>query len=418
MFALVDANNFYVSCERVFRPDLNGKPVVVLSNNDGCVISRSNEAKAFIPMGAPAFQYEGVFKEKKVHVFSANFVLYGDMSTRIMNIMSRYTPDMEIYSIDEAFLRLDGLPERDVAAYMQRMRQEILRSTGIPVTVGIAPTKTLAKVAAKIAKKFPGETQSVYWLNNQTKIDKALRWLPAGDIHGIGHRLERKLRRAGVRKAADFLRLPDGWIKKNLSIQGLRIKRELQGIPAFDLEYPQPKKRIATTRTFHGYIDNFDELRERIVTFAAVTSAKLRRQGSAANFLSVFIKTNRHRPDLPQYNGFITLKTPYPDHSANGLAKLAVAALEKIWKPGYAYKKAGVLVSELVPAKVRQLNLFIPVNNKYEKLMETVDRLNRHYGYDLLKLGGQDLERTWKMKQAKLSPQYTTKLSDIITVKT
>ncbi len=418
MFALVDANNFYVSCERVFRPDLNGKPVVVLSNNDGCVISRSNEAKAFIPMGAPAFQYEKIFREKGVYVFSSNFTLYGDMSTRMMNILGRHAPDMEIYSIDEAFLRLDGLAVEKLVPLMQNMKRDVMRSIGIPVTVGIAETKTLAKVAAKIAKKFPGQTQGVYMLDTEEKIRKALRWLPAGDIHGIGRRLAKRLERFGVAKAEDFVKLSDFLLKKYFGIHGLRIKKELLGIRIFDLEFPQPHKRIATTRTFETALTDYEEVRERIVTFASVTGAKLRRQGSAARFLTVFIKTNRHRTDLPQYAGHLTLKLPYPTASSMELAKNAVAGLEKIWRDGYAYKKAGILVSELVPAGTKQLNLFEAYDPRKETLMRSIDRLNGRYGYDVIKLGGQDLSRTWKMKQAHLSPQYTTRLSDVIVVKT
>ncbi len=417
-YALVDANNFYVSCERLFRPDLNGKPVVVLSNNDGCVISRSNEAKAFIPMGAPAFQYEKIFKEKGVEVFSANFTLYGDLSTRMMNIIGRYTPDMEIYSIDEAFLKFEGFENHALDAYMKRMKKEIFRSIGIPVTVGIAPTKTLAKAAARIAKKFPEKTGGVYPLDTQEKINKALRWLPVEDIHGIGRRIAAKLIKMNIRKASDYIKLSDTFLRYRFNIQAVRIKHELSGRSVFDLEMPQPRKRIATTRTFEHNITDFEEIRERIVTFASVTASKLRKQGSACNFITVFIRTNRHREDLKQYAGSITLKTDYPTHSSLILSRLAVAGLKKIWREGYAYKKAGILAGELVPQNTRQLNLFVPPDLRQEKLMQTIDRLNQHYGYDLLKLGGQDPQRTWKMKQARLSPQYTTRLSDIIKVKT
>ncbi len=417
MFALVDANNFYVSCERVFRPDLNGKPVVVLSNNDGCVISRSNEAKPFIPMGAPAFQYEKIFREKKVEVFSSNFALYGDMSTRVMNILARYTPDMEIYSIDEAFLLLDGMEHLHLENHLRRMKKEVEKSTGIPITIGVGNTKTLSKVAAKIAKKFPGKTGGIYILDSPGKIEKALRWLPVEDIHGIGRRLARKLHRMNIRKAEDFIRLSDAWLKKHLSIQGVRIKKELLGERVFGLEMPEPRKRIATTRTFETDIKDFEYLRERLVTFASVTAAKLRKQGSACQLLTVFIRTNRHREDLPQHFGSITLHADYPTDSSLHLARLAVAGLEKIYQPGYRYKKAGVIAGELVPARHRQLNLFVPLNDKHIRLMQSIDKLNAKYGYDLLKTGGQDPARTWKMRQAKLSPSYTTRLEDVIRVK-
>ncbi len=416
-YGLADANNFYVSCERLFRPDLNGKPVVVLSNNDGCVISRSNEAKEFIPMGAPAFQYEKIFKEKKVEVFSANFTLYGDLSTRMMNLIARHVPDMEIYSIDEAFLKFPGFDANFLDEHMRNMKREIFKGIGIPLTIGLAPTKTLAKVAARIAKKFPEKTGGVYILDTQEKINKALRWLPVEDIHGIGRRIASKLKKEKILKASDFIQLPDAWLRKRFSVQAVRIKHELLEIPVFDLEMPQPRKRIATTRTFETNIENFEEIRERIVTFASVTAAKLRRQSLACRFVTVFIKTNRHRSDMPQYFGSITLRTDHPVNSSLELAKWAVRGLEKIWKTGYAYKKAGILVGELVPQSQKQLNLFVSPDERHEKLMQVVDHLNKHYGYDLLKTGGQDPQRTWKMKQTKLSPAYTTRLSDIIKVK-
>ena len=416
-YGLADANNFYVSCERLFRPDLEGKPVVVLSNNDGCVISRSNEAKTFIPMGAPAFQYEKIFLEKGVEVFSANFTLYGDLSSRMMNIIARHVPEIEIYSIDEAFMKFDGFTPDGLTARMRQMKKEIRRSIGIPLTVGLAPTKTLAKVAARIAKKFPEKTGGVYILDDTEKIEKALRWLPVEDIHGIGRRIAAKLHKAGIRKAVDFVAIPEDVLRKRFNVVTARIRRELLGEPLMDLELPQPRKRIATTRTFETNITAFDEIRERIVTFTSVTAAKLRKQGSACNWITVFIRTNRHRDDLPQYHGIITLPAPYSTSSSIELARLAVAGLKKIWRDGYAYKKAGVIVSGLVPAGQRLMNLFVPPDRRHDSLMHTIDRINAKYGHELLKLGGQDPQRTWKMKQAKLSPAYTTRLSDVIRVK-
>jgi len=416
-YGLADANNFYVSCERLFRPDLEGRPVVVLSNNDGCVISRSNEAKAFIPMGAPAFQYERIFREKGVEVFSANFALYGDLSSRMMNLIARHAPETEVYSIDEAFMKFDGFMPEDLVQRMRDMRREIRRAVGIPLTVGLAPTKTLAKAAARIAKKFPDETGGVYILDSYEKMEKALRWLPVEDIHGIGRRLAARLQRLGVKKAVDFTALPEKLLRRKFNVTVARIRRELLGQALTDLEPPQPRKRIATTRTFETRLTDFEEVRERIVTFAAVGASKLRRQGSLANYVTVFIRTDRHREDLPQYHGIITLPAPYSTASSVILARLAAAGLEKIWKEGYAYKKAGVILSDLLPAGKGFDNIFTPHDPRHLSLMKTIDRLNAKYGHDLLKLGGQDPQRTWKMKQAKLSPAYTTRLDDIIRVK-
>ncbi|NPA43238.1 MAG: Y-family DNA polymerase [Chlorobi bacterium] len=416
-YGLADANNFYVSCERLFRPDLEGRPVVVLSNNDGCVISRSNEAKEFVPMGAPAFQYEDIFREKGVEVFSANFALYGDLSSRMMSLIGSRVPEMEVYSIDEAFMKFEGMDPSDTEVRMRELRRTVRKQIGIPLTIGLAPTKTLAKVAARIAKKFPDRTGGVYLLDTPEKIEKALRWLDIEDVHGIGKRLAARLRRMGVHKAADLMRFSPRQLRKKFNVNLARIRRELEGESLYDLEMPQPRKRIATTRTFAENITDFEEVRERIVTFTAVTAAKLRRQGSAANFITVFIRTNRHREDLPQYHGAVTLPAPYSTDSSILLSRLAVEGLRKIWRDGYAYKKAGVIVSELVPANQGFMNLFVPPDDRHRRLMPVIDRLNAKYGHDLLKLGGQDPQRTWKMKQAKLSPAYTTRLSDVIRVR-
>jgi len=258
MFALVDCNNFYASCERVFRPDLIGKPIVVLSNNDGCIIARSNEAKALkIPMGAPAYQYEKIFTENNVQVFSANFVLYGDMSSRVMNILSSYSPDIEIYSIDEAFLKLNGFEKFNLQTYGQKIQRRVTKWTGIPVSVGIAPTKALAKVANRIAKKYPEKTKSVYLIDSEEKRIKSLKWLKIEDVWGIGRQHAKKLNAIKVNTAYDFTQLDDSWVRKNMAIVGLRLKQDLQGIPVLDLEELQAKKNIAVTRSFEK---NYTEL--------------------------------------------------------------------------------------------------------------------------------------------------------------
>jgi len=235
MFGLIDCNNFYASCERVFRPELNGKPVVVLSNNDGCVIARSNEAKKLgVPMGAPAYQYQKLFDEKGVFVFSANFVLYGDMSARVMAIVASFVPDIEIYSIDEAFLLFEGFEQYDLVEYGKKIRKTIYKSTGIPVSIGFAPTKALAKIANRIAKKFPEKTEGVYSIDTEEKRIKALKWIPVEDVWGIGRQHSRRLQLLGVNRAWDFIRQSDGWVKKNMSVVGLRLKRELEGDSTID----------------------------------------------------------------------------------------------------------------------------------------------------------------------------------------
>lgn len=418
MFALVDCNNFYASCERVFRPDLNGKPIVVLSNNDGCVIARSNEAKDLgIPMGAPAFEYEKLFQQQKVHVFSANFALYGDMSHRVMSVLSDYSPDMEIYSIDECFLSLKGFEFFDLQEYGMLMRNKVVKWTGIPISVGIAPTKALSKVANRIAKKFSERTKGVYIIDSEESRIKALKWLKVEDVWGIGRQHAKRLQAQGVKTAYDFTQLNDAFVRKQMSIVGLRLKHDLQGIPTLNLDEVQPKKNIATTRSFDGNYTKFEHISERVSTFAVSCAEKLRKQSSCCNSLMVFVHTNRHRKDLPQYSRNIVIQLPFATNSSIELSKFAVQALKQIFKEGYSYKKAGVIVQDFTPQDSVQKSLFEERNEKHIPLMKAVDKLNALFGQQKIRLASQDAKRVWKMKQEKLSPNYTTKLSDIITIK-
>lgn len=417
MFALVDCNNFYASCERVFRPDLVGKPVVVLSNNDGCVIARSNEAKKLnIPMGAPAFKYEPLFQKNKVHVFSANFALYGDMSHRMMTILSDFCADMEIYSIDEAFLKLSPLQDVSLHEKGCQIRDKATQWTGIPVSIGIAPTKALAKVANHIAKKYPEETKGVYVIDQDEKRIKALKWLSIDKVWGIGRQHTKRLNAMNIKTAYDFTQLSDTWIKKHLSIVGQRLKNELMGIPTLDLEKLNIKKTIATTRSFDENYTTIEPLKERVSTFAVSCAEKLRKQHSCCNSLMVFIHTNGHRPDLPQYSRNMLIKLPYPTNSGIELTQFAIQALSLIFKTGYHYKKAGVIVMDFTPEDNVQQTLFQHRNERHIPLMQTIDMLNQLYGQQKIRLASQDTKRVWKMKQEKLSPRYTTKLSDIITI--
>lgn len=418
MFALIDCNNFYASCERVFRPDLIGKPVVVLSNNDGCVIARSNEAKAVgVPMGAPAFQFEKLFEQHGVQVFSANFTLYGDMSRRVMEILGEYSPEMEIYSIDEAFLKLSGFEQYDLQAYGLEIRNRVVKWTGIPISVGIAPTKSLAKVANRIAKKFQGKTGGSYVMDTEEKRIKALKWLKVEDIWGIGRQFAKKLWAENVRTAYDFTQRDDAWVKKHFSIVGLRLKRDLQGIPTLDLEMVQAKKSIATTRTFDSNYTEYEQVKERVTTFAVSCAEKLRKQNACCDSLMVFVRTNRHRPDAPQYARSITVQLPFPSNSGIEVAKAAVRALDQIFVAGYQYKKAGVVIMDFKPESEVQLNLFENSDPRHVPIMKTLDKLNAIYGQQKVKLASQDPKRVWKMRQERLSPRYTTRLNDIITIR-
>lgn len=418
MYALVDCNNFYASCERVFRPDLNGKPIVVLSNNDGCVIARSNEAKAIgVPMGAPAFEQKALFNKHNVKVFSANFALYGDMSNRVMSIIADLCPDQEIYSIDECFLNLEGYSLFDLKEYGVKMRQRVLKWTSIPVSIGIAPTKALAKLANRIAKKYPDETSGVHIINDDELRIKALKWCKVEDVWGIGRQNAKKLNYHGIKTAYQFTQQSDPFVKKQMSVVGLRLKMDLMGKPSIQMEDVKLKQSIATTRTFEeNYID-YDLVRERISTFAITCAEKLRRQKSLCNSLLVFINTNNHRIDLSQYSNSIVIKLPYPTNSSIELSKFATKALERIFIKGYAYKKAGVILMDFTPENNVQLNLFQNSNPRHASLMKVMDKINDGLGHNKLKLASQDLGRTWKMHQEKLSPRYTTNINEIITIK-
>ncbi|OJX90421.1 MAG: SOS mutagenesis and repair protein UmuC [Paludibacter sp. 47-17] len=419
MFALIDCNNFYASCERVFNPSLNGKPVVVLSNNDGCVIARSNEAKELgVPMGAPAFKFKDLMESGEVHVFSSNFALYGDMSNRVMTILGAFCPNMEIYSIDEAFLDFSGFELHDLEAIGREMRKRVLQWTGIPVSVGFAPTKALAKVANRIAKKFTERTDGVYKIETEEQRIKALKWLKIADVWGIGRRHARRLQEMNVLTAYQFTQLSDSWVRDKMTVMGLRLKHDLEGKPTLLLEEVKDKKNIATTRTFdHNYSD-FASIKERVASFAVSCAEKLRRQHSCCNSIMVFIHTNGFREDQPQYSKNIVIKLPYATNSSIELVKFAVIGLEHIFVKGYGYKKAGVIVGDFTPEDNQQLNLFDNRNVKHIAVMKAIDKINHSLGQQKVRLAVQDTGRVWKMKQERLSPRYTTNLDEIITVKT
>ena len=417
-YILIDCNNFYASCERVFRPDLNGKPIVVLSNNDGCAIARSNEAKALgIPMGAPAFQYQDLFEKHNVQVFSANFALYGDMSNRVMSLIKKQVPEVEVYSIDEAFGYFKGFSAETVEKEMRKLRQKIYKWTGIPVSIGIAQTKTLAKVAAHIAKKFPQKTQFVYAITNEQQRIKALKWLKIEDVWGIGRRISKQLQNSGIITAYDFTQEPDSKIKKRFSVTGLRTKKELEGEPVLSLDFYVPKKSIATTRTFATSTGDFTVVKERIVTFAVTCSEKLRQQHSVCQSVTVFIRSNHHNKHEKQYRNSYNIHLPYATNSSIVIAQHAVFALKQIFKNDILYKKAGVIISNITPNDGIQLNIFEKEHPKHNRLMQSIDKINRKLGQPKVKLAAQNPKRTWMMRQEHLSPRYTTNLNETIIVK-
>jgi DNA polymerase V len=415
MYALVDCNNFYASSERAFQPELNDQAVVVLSNNDGCVIARSNEAKDLgIKMGLPAFMLKDF--ENDVHIFSSNYELYDDMSRRVMNTLSEFTPEVEVYSIDEIFLKFDGFKNYDLNKYGQEMRQTVKKNCWIPVSVGFAPTKALAKVANKIAKKYSDRWNGVYVIDNEEKRIKALKWLPIADVWGIGRQLSKKLINWGVHTAYDFTQLPDYTVQKELSIVGLRLKKELSGLNYLDLEETERKKAIATTRSFAHDEYSYDNICERVSTFATRCAEKLRKETSYCSKIEVFVITNKFKEDEPQYANKVIMNLPFASNSDITIAKYAVRALNIIYKEGFGYKKTGVVVHGITPEPSKQGNLFFNENPKHEKLMKVMDLLNISKMDPVVTLASNDLKRREKMLRERLSKCYTTNWDDLIEI--
>lgn len=419
MFALVDCNNFYASCERVFNPNLIGKPVAILSNNDGCVIARSDEAKALgLPMGAPIFKWESFCKANNVTVLSSNYPLYGDMSSRVMSILKQYSPDIEVYSIDESFLYFKGFDNYDFTKYVLEIKSRILKWTGIPTCVGIAPTKALSKVANKIARKYPDQTKGVYVIDGDERRLKALKWLPIEDVWGLGRQLSKQLLAKDCNTAYDFTQLSDVWVQKNFSVVESKLKRDLQGIPTLKLdEIVTQKKIIATTRSFDYSYSDIEYIKERVATFAVSCAEKLRKQGSSCYVIIVMLKSDKHKKELEQHRISTSVNLTYPTNSSLIISNCAISALMSIFKKGIQYKKAGVSVTGLVPMDNHQLHLFDQENPKHEPLMKSIDSINAKYKNNKVKIANQDLKHTWKMRQDRLSPKYTTNINDIIVVK-
>lgn len=422
MYALVDCNNFYASCERVFQPQFIGKPVVILSNNDGCVISRSDEAKKVgVPMGAPLFKIKDLIKEKNIKVFSSNYPLYGDLSNRVMKILEQFTPNVEVYSIDESFLNFDGMKISDYHTYGVEMKSRIQKWVGLPVCVGFAPTKTLSKMANHIAKKFQERTQGIYVIDTDEKRIKALKWTKIEDVWGIGYRMRKKMELRQIITAFDFIKPEhENWIKKEMGIVGMRLKYELEGKSMLDLEpISNQKKSIATTRSFPKQIANFDDLRERVTTFASVCAEKLRKQSSCCHTIIVMLVIDKHKVESNKYYFNMAVTLPFATNSTLTIANAATSALKKM-VVGYEnvkFKKAGVIVTEMIDEDKKQLQLFDEENPKHLKLMKTIDTLNSKIGNRKIKLATQNLELTWNMKQEHLSQAYTTKFDKILEIK-
>ena len=415
MFALVDCNNFYVSCERVFNPGLEGKPVVVLSNNDGCIISRSEEAKKLgLQMAEPAFKKIKFLNDNGVQIFSSNYTLYGDMSVRVTETLSQLTPEIEIYSIDEAFLNLTGFTG-DLEKLSNKITSTVKRNTGIPISIGLGPTKTLAKIANKAAKKSGG----IFILNNNRQTDTLIRNTPIEMVWGIGRQYAKLLMQKNIKTAYDFTLLDDGWLRKKMKIIGLRIKRELLGESCIQLELIiQPKKAIATTRAFGKKTSELKYIEEAVSTYAVRCAEKLRKQNSVANLLTVFIHTDPFNPNEPQINKSKTITLPVATNDSIELVKYSLVCLKEIFSQGFRYKKAGVIVDGLQDESHFQQNIFDKTNRKKQReLFKSIDNLNREFGRDKVKLAVQGDGKEWKLRQEKLSKRYTTNWNEIIEVK-
>lgn len=417
MFSLVDINNCYVSCERVFDPKLNNKPVVVLSNNDGCVIARSNEVKALgVKMGEPAFQRERFFEQNGVYIYSSNYQLYGDMSLRLMSTLNEFTPNMEVYSIDEAFLDLKGFEHLGLKQYGEKITQTVLQYTGLPVSMGIAPTKTLTKVANKFAKKYKGYN-SVCLIDTEEKMIKALKLTDVGDVWGIGRRITHRLNRYGIKTAYDFTQADRRFVRKHFHVTGERTWTELQGIRCYNLEEnPPAKKQICTSRAFGSPVTDYEDLREAVATYAALCAADLRKENTYAFSLNVFIQTNSFNKNDLQYENNQIVQLPFSTNSTPHLVKFALEGLKNIFAPGFKYKKAGVIITEITD-KI-QKNLYTDFNHKrIARLMNVIDRYNEGFVREEIKLAVQgNGGRNWKLRQEKLSPRYTTNIKDVIRI--
>ena len=416
VFALIDCNAFYVSCERVFNPKLNNRPVVALSNNDGCIISRSKEAKALgIKMGVPLFKVKDIVEKEKVVVFSSNYTLYADMSRRVMNIISSSSPYTEIYSIDEAFVELSSLPI-DYESYAHQLRQTILQHTGIPVSIGIASTKTLAKVANHKAKK-DDSLNGVCSLVNYNNIDQILELTEVGDVWGVGRRLSKKLINHGIHNAKLLKNCSDSWIRKMMNVNGLKTITELRGISCIPLEeYSMTRKSCCTTRSFGKLLTNLEDIEQAVTTFARRAAERIRSESLAASCVSVFVRTNPFDKKSAYYSNGASRTLSHPTHDSITIIETALLLTKRIFKNNYQYKKAGVLLSGLCDESEIQETLFEKNYNQNSDLMSAIDAINYRYGRDTLQMASECKVGNWRQKRENCTRNYTTQIDRLLLV--
>ncbi|NLO19473.1 MAG: Y-family DNA polymerase [Ignavibacteria bacterium] len=415
--ALVDCNNFYASCERVFNTKLRNVPIVVLSNNDGMIIARSNEAKALgIKMGEPLFKVKDIVKKYGVQVYSSNYVLYGDMSSRVMNCISQFSPDIEIYSIDEAFLNLKGFENRNLEQYGAELRATVRQWVGLPVSIGIAKTKTLAKLANHIAKKDP-KFNGVLNIYYEDDIDEFLKRVEVSDVWGIGRQYTKLLNNHNIRSAYDFIQLGDNWIKKKMTIMGLRTAMELRGIPCISLEsVPAPKKAIVSSRSFSKLSSNKQDIKEAVAFFVSIAAQKLRKQRSNAGILTVFLRTNPFK-DSPQYHNGVLMQFPLPTDSTSEMISYAMKGIEQIFREGYQYQKVGVMLAGIIPRNRNQYILFDrPDREQMDKISDIMDKINKEMGAWTISYAAAGTKRDWMTRADLKSPRYTTNWNELLKV--
>ena len=419
IFALADCNSFYASCERVFNPKLNNRPVVVLSNNDGCIVARTNEAKELgIKMGEPLFKAKKIIEKYNVKVFSSNYALYGSMSNRVMKILEQSFPNIEIYSIDEAFMEISDLKKiYDYSEYTKKIREIILKWTGIPVSIGIGETKTLAKIANQIAKDNP-KINGVFDITKIKNKEKILKKIKVGKIWGIGNKLSKFLIKNNIYNAYEFIKQDNRWVRKNMNVLGLKTKMELNGISCYELENSfKQRKSCCVSRSFGKKITSLKNMREAVSTYISRAAEKIRNEKLVSNNINLYIRTSPFKKVAKEYySNSVSIPLNFPTNNTIILNKATLLGLNKIFKKGYLYQKAGVILSGLENEN-SDLNLFEEDDKKKEFLMNAFDFINQKYGNNSVRIASEGIEKKWLMKRSKCSSNFTTNLKDLLVVK-
>ncbi len=414
--ALIDGNNFYVSCERVFNPTLENRPVVVLSNNDGCAVARSNEVKTLgVKMGMPWFQMKDLARKHGIVTLSSNYALYADMSNRMMAVLAQYSPDQEIYSIDECFLGLDGFDHLDLVAYGKAMRRQVRQWVGIPVCVGIAETKTLAKLANYCAKKGLAGDDGVCDLGRMSEgeLSRVFAGIEVGEVWGVGRQITKKLGDMGIATVEDLRTADAKTMRDRFSVVLERTVAELNGVSCIEIEHDVPnKQQIMSSRSFGQYVYDQAPLKEAVASYIAIAAEKLRSQGSLAGMVQVYIRTNPHKESAPQYQRGLTIPLPEATDDTLRLTRAALWGLKRIYRPGFAYQKAGVALLDLSDAATAQMSLFSPAKDN-TRLMQVMDQINGMWGRGTLRLAAEGIQKNWKMKRERMSPAYTTNWAQV-----